>query len=188
MTRSSAAPVHGRAPSLGTPRDATSDLFHGPEPWGSGEQTDEFVLQRMPGYLIRRLDSRAAALFEARTGQTALTARQFGLLKVVHGAGSLMQSELAARLHLDRSTLGEMLQRMVDRGLVLRNPSSEDRRTSEVRLTSAGESALAENVAGALEAQRVLLAPLPAYLRPVFMACLEMLADADHLSSEPDEE
>jgi hypothetical protein len=31
----------------------------------------------------------------------------------------------------------------------------------------------------ALEAQKALLSPLPDYLRPVFLKCLQMLADAD---------
>jgi len=162
------------------PREETSDLLLGVDHPPVGDLLARFELQSMPGYLLRRVDSRAAALFEAHTGQARLTPRQFGLLKVVHTEGTILQSELAVRLHLDRSTLGEMLQRMVDRGLVSRTAAPADRRTSEVRLTSTGQEALEQNVAGALEAQRALLAPLPDYLRPVFLACLEMLADADH--------
>jgi DNA-binding MarR family transcriptional regulator len=188
MTAQEVAPRHeGSDATAGPAGDATAELLFGSRPRGSAHGSDDFVLQRMPGYLIRRLDSRANALFEAHTGQTALTARQFGLLKVVHDEGSVRQSGLASRLHLDRSTLGEMLARMVDRGLVVRRPAAEDRRTSEVRLTPAGEAALGENVLGALQAQRELLAPLPDYLRPVFMACLTMLAEADHLPSEPED-
>ncbi len=40
----------------------------------------ELDLQKLPGYLIRRLDSRAASLYEQFTGQTDLTPRQFGVL------------------------------------------------------------------------------------------------------------
>ncbi|WP_051247559.1 MarR family winged helix-turn-helix transcriptional regulator [Nocardioides halotolerans] len=168
--------------------DATNDLLSGGGLTTDSDVLGRFELQRMPGYLIRRLDSRAAALFETHTGQARLTPRQFGLLKVVHDEGTVLQSDLALLLHLDRSTLGEMLQRMVDRGLVLRSPTAADRRTSEVRLTSAGEEALLQNVVGALDAQRALLSPLPDYLRPVFMACLAMLADADAAPPEEKEE
>jgi DNA-binding MarR family transcriptional regulator len=158
----------------------TDDLFLGA---AAGDQRIDEVarqidLHRMPGYLVRRLDSRAAALFERHTGQTALTPRQFGLLQVVHRAGVVLQSQLAADLHLDRSTLGEMLVRMVDRGLVERTPTPADRRTSEVRLTALGETTLMDNTAGALAAQRAFLAPLPDYLRPLFLKSLEILADA----------
>ena len=162
---------------------STSELLFG-RPENRAQQqpaalSDQLVLQDMPGYLVRRLDSRATALYEQHTNQTALTPRQFGLLQVVHRAGVIKQSELAARLHLDRSTLGEMLQRMIDRGLVARREAAGDRRTSSLELTESGRAALLATIPGAVEAQVAFLAPLPDYLRPVFMKCLAILADSE---------
>lgn len=154
-------------------------LFGGDHTRPIAELAEEFALHRSPGYLIRRLDSRAASLYERHTGQSALTTRQFGLLKVLHDHGALRQTELAHHLDLDRSTLGEMLTRMLDRGLVRRHAVPDDRRTSEIELTPLGRTTLLDNLRGAIEAQVAFLAPLPAYLRPVFMRCLEMLADAE---------
>ena len=157
-----------------------AELILGPATDRSGppeELAKRLVLQATPGYLVRRLDSRATTLFEAHTGQSALTPRQFGLLKVVHESGTVKQSELAARLDLDRSTLGEMLARMVDRGLVVRHAVPEDRRTSEVELTPLGTATLLAVIDGAVEAQVAFLEPLPGYLRPVFMKCLEILVN-----------
>ena len=142
-------------------------------------------LQRAPGYLIRRLDSRAAALYETSTGQSTLTTRQFGLLEVVFQCGVVRQSELANRLHLDRSTLGEMIQRMADRKLLTRRTLPDDRRTSEIELTPFGEATLLENVRGAIQAQVEFLAPLPAFLRPAFMKCLEILTETDGSAVPP---
>ena len=138
----------------------------------------ELDLQRLPGYLIRRLDSRAASLYEQFTGQTDLTPRQFGVLLTLLQSGALAQSELGNRLHLDRSTLGEMLQRMVERNLVDRRAHEHDRRAIEVVLTEIGRKALLRTVEQAAEAQEALLSPLPVYLRPVFLKCLEILAEA----------
>jgi DNA-binding MarR family transcriptional regulator len=137
----------------------------------------ELVLNRAPGYLLRRLDSRAAALFEEFTSQTELTPRQFGVLLTLYQRGTLSQTELGSRLHLDRSTLAEMLQRMVDRTLIDRRAHETDRRAIEVTLTRAGRSALLKTVEQTVLAQQALLAPLPEYLRPVFLKCLEILAD-----------
>jgi DNA-binding MarR family transcriptional regulator len=125
-------------------------------------------LHELPGYLIRRLDSRAASLYETFTGQSDLTPRQFGVLLTLFQAGPLPQTELGNRLHLDRSTLGEMLQRMVERKLVERRAHERDRRAVEITLTHTGKSALLAAVQQALEAQEALLSPLPDYLRPVF--------------------
>jgi DNA-binding MarR family transcriptional regulator len=139
----------------------------------------ELALHKLPGYLIRRLDSRAASLYEQFTGQTDLTPRQFGVLLTLFQGGALAQTELGNRLHLDRSTLGEMLQRMVERKLVDRRAHERDRRAVEVVLTRAGKQALLKTVEQAFSAQEALLAPLPVFLRPVFLKCLEILADAE---------
>ena len=93
--------------------------------------------------------------------------------------GPLPQTELGNRLHLDRSTLGEMLQRMVERKLVERRAHERDRRVVEIILTHTGKSALLDAVQQALKAQEALLSPLPSYLRPVFLKCLQILADAE---------
>jgi DNA-binding MarR family transcriptional regulator len=142
----------------------------------------ELDLQKLPGYLIRRLDSRAASLYEQFTGQTDLTPRQFGVLLTLLQSGALAQSELGNRLHLDRSTLGEMLQRMVERNLVDRRAHEHDRRAIEVALTEIGRKAVLRTFEQALEAQEALLSPLPVYLRPVFLKCLEILAEAESIA------
>ena len=139
------------------------------------------VLQELPGFLIRRLDSRAALLYEKFTEQSDLTPRQFGVLLTLFQSGPLPQTELSNRLHLDRSTLGEMLQRMVDRKLLERRAHERDRRAVEIVLTENGRGALLEVVEQALQAQEALLSPLPDYLRPVFLKCLQILAEADTL-------
>jgi MarR family transcriptional regulator, temperature-dependent positive regulator of motility len=139
----------------------------------------ELDLQKLPGYLLRRLDSRAASLYEQFTGQSDLTPRQFGVLLTLLQSGALAQSELGNRLHLDRSTLGEMLQRMVERNLVDRRAHEHDRRAIEVVLTETGKKALLRTCEQAVEAQEALLSPLPVYLRPVFLKCLEILAEGE---------
>jgi DNA-binding MarR family transcriptional regulator len=166
---------------------AQAVLSDRPEAKDERELALNFRLQQMPGYLVRRLDSRAAALYETHTGQSELTPRQFGVLLTVFQAGVISQNELGLRLHLDRSTLGEMLQRMVDRNLIKRRVQERDRRTSEIWLTPLGEKALMERVRGALEAQVAFLSPLPDYLRPVFMKCLEILTNVEGLP-DPDAE
>jgi DNA-binding MarR family transcriptional regulator len=150
-----------------------------PNPAGIEFLAKSLILHELPGYLIRRLDSRAAFLYEKFTAQSDLTPRQFGVLLTLFQAGPLPQTELGNRLHLDRSTLGEMLQRMVDRKLVERRAHERDRRAVEIVLTQIGKTAMLTVVEQALEAQKALLSPLPDYLRPVFLKCLQMLADAD---------
>ena len=160
------------------PRKATASSS-GPDAVRIEAFAQGLILHELPGYLIRRLDSRAASLYEKFTAQSDLTPRQFGVLLTLFQAGPLPQTELGNRLHLDRSTLGEMLQRMVERGLVERRAHERDRRAIEIVLTRTGKAGLLAVIEQALKAQKALLSPLPAYLRPVFLKCLQILADAD---------
>src|SRR4051812_1598375 len=120
---------------------ATTASSTNPSPAGIESVAKSLILHELPGYLIRRLDSRAAFLYEKFTAQSDLTPRQFGVLLTLFQAGPLPQTELGNRLHLDRSTLGEMLQRMVDRKLVERRAHGIDRPAVENALTKTRETA-----------------------------------------------
>jgi DNA-binding MarR family transcriptional regulator len=138
-----------------------------------------FDLELKPGFLFRRLHNRATSLFHNFTGQEDLTPRQFGVLLALFQNGPLTQTVLAKRLFLDRSTLGEMLQRMVQRGLVHRRVPDDDRRTAEVSITPAGKQAMLAIVRHADDAMTKLIEPLPEEYRPLFLKCLLILANAE---------
>lgn len=69
----------------------------------------EFNLNEKPGFLFRRLDTRATLLYQKFTGQTDLTPRQFGVLLTLFQHGRMTQTDLSNRVYIDRSTLGEMI-------------------------------------------------------------------------------
>jgi DNA-binding MarR family transcriptional regulator len=137
----------------------------------------DFKLSDKPGFLFRRLDTRATLLYQEFTGQTDLTPRQFGVLLTLFQQGRMTQTELSSRVHIDRSTLGEMIQRMVERGLVRRRIPDNDRRTAELWIGPAGKQALLAIVRQAEASQVALLEPLPRGYRALFLKCLSILAD-----------
>jgi DNA-binding MarR family transcriptional regulator len=141
-------------------------------------------LDQQPGFMFRRLDNRATSLFEKMAGVDDLTARQFGVLLTLFQNGRMTQGALAAALYVDRSTLAEMLQRMVDRGLVRRRMSRNDRRMAELWLWPEGKKALLASVKQVHAVQRLMISPLPAEYRPLFLKCLAMLSEAE--IGEPD--
>jgi DNA-binding MarR family transcriptional regulator len=138
-----------------------------------------FHLSDKVGFLLRRLDTRATLLYHQRTRQTDITPRQFGVLVSLFKTGPMTQAALSKALFTDKSTLGEMIQRMVDRGLMLRRESKSDRRTAELSLSDAGVRALMANIRAAEAVQVELLEPLPPEYRALFLKCLHLLADAD---------
>lgn len=137
---------------------------------------EEFSLDDAPGYLLRRLDAAAAILYEQTTGQTDLTPRQFGVLLRLYQLGPMKQSELGTRLNIDRSTLGEMISRMAERGLLNRG-SAGSRRSAELSLTSLGEETLLLLIEPVVTSQKKLLEHLPQEYRALFIKCLRLLAD-----------
>lgn len=144
----------------------------------------EFNLAEKPGYLFRRLDTRATLLYQKHTGQSEITPRQFGVLLTLFQKGRTTQAEISKAMFIDKSTLGEMIQRMVDRGLVRRRIPKSDRRTAELWLSDGGTRTLINSIPQAQAAQEELLAPLPSEYRALFLKCLRILADAQTVEPE----
>jgi DNA-binding MarR family transcriptional regulator len=129
------------------------------------------------GFLVRLLETRATALYEQLTGQNEITPRQFGAMLTLYQRGTMTLTELATHIRVDRSTLGEMIKRMSDRGLIRKEANDADRRSATVSLAKPGEQALLRLVAGAAQLQEELLAPLPAEDRAHFLRCIKLVAE-----------
>jgi MarR family transcriptional regulator, temperature-dependent positive regulator of motility len=72
-----------------------------------------------------------------------LTSRQFLVMKACASADSPSQTDLVNQTGIDRSTLADIVRRLVKRGLLQRRRTKEDARTYAVNLTDAGRSLLA---------------------------------------------
>jgi DNA-binding MarR family transcriptional regulator len=129
------------------------------------------------GFLVRLLENRATALYEQLTAQSEITPRQFGAMLTLYQRGSMTLTELAMQIRVDRSTLGEMINRMSNKGLIRKQVNDADRRSATVTLARPGEQALLRLVAGAAQLQEELLAPLPAADRAHFLRCMRLVAE-----------
>jgi DNA-binding MarR family transcriptional regulator len=129
------------------------------------------------GFLVRLLDTRVHLLYEQLTGQNDITPRQFGVLLTLYQQGTLTLTELAGHIRVDRSTLGEMINRMAERSLITKRNSGSDRRSADVLLAPAGKAVLFKIVTGAAQLQGALLAPLPVEDRAHFMRCMKLIAE-----------
>jgi len=142
---------------------------------GSG---DGVRLADMTGHLLRRAENCADAWYYKVIGETEVTPRQFAVLLTLYREGHMTQSELAAKTAIDRSTLNEMMRRLVERGFVSRRVPAENRRTKEIWLSPQGQAALREILPRAALSQRLMLESLPREYRRIFVHCLEMLVEA----------
>lgn len=122
-------------------------------------QTDLFS---KPGYLLRRAQQIAVAIFMEECRERGVTPVQYAVLRALKTNPGLDQISLAQIVALDRSTLGDVATRLAERGLIHRHPGPQDRRTKLLYLSNEGETLL-DNVDAAVErAQDRLLSPLSA--------------------------
>jgi DNA-binding MarR family transcriptional regulator len=158
-------------------RSPKADARSAAEEKSSEEIARRLKLDKGLGFLVRLLDTRVNVLYEQLTAQSDITPRQFGVLLTLHQRGTLTLTELAGHIRVDRSTLGEMINRMAERSLVTKRNNGSDRRSAEVLLAPAGKSVLLKIVAGAAQLQTALLAPLAAEDRAHFMRCMKLVAE-----------
>lgn len=107
---------------------------------------DELDLYALPGHMIRRLHQQSTAVFVEHTKAAGfdLTSVQFAALTALAADAGLDQATLAKRIAYDRATIGGVIKRLEQKGLVSRKPDDEDRRALKVSLTTQGEAVLAQ--------------------------------------------
>lgn len=108
--------------------------------------TDELDLYALPGHLIRRLHQQSTAVFLEHTKAAGfdLTSVQFAAMSTLAKDPGLDQASLAKRIAYDRATIGGVIKRLEQKGLVRRQPDDEDRRAFKVSLTPEGDAVLAK--------------------------------------------
>lgn len=143
---------------------------------GNGADLD-YPLGDAPGHLLRRCQQRAVEIFMEEIGTARLTPRQFALLITLSQRPGLTQTELVEETGIDRSTVGDMIDRLVRRGLVRRRRSGRDQRANTLAILPAGTAAVREAVPAVERAQARIMAPLPPATRTAFMAALRLMAE-----------
>ena len=133
-------------------------------------------LDKSPSHLLHRALQRALDIYAETAGPTAVTQRQFAVLAAVAAREGLTQADLVRSTGIDRSTLAELVARMLGKGLLSRERSNEDGRANTVTLTDKGRTALAEAEPRAHAADQAILKLTPSSKRSAFMACLRALA------------
>ena len=119
-------------------------------------------LSEMPGHLIRRLHQRSAAVFQDRMRLAAhdITSVQYAALITLLEHPGIDQATLAGLIAYDRATIGGVVQRLEQKGLVEREVDKRDRRARRLRLTEAGKQAITELLPVVRDLQEEILARL----------------------------
>jgi DNA-binding MarR family transcriptional regulator len=91
------------------------------------------------GFYIRLLQIAAFKDFEEHTKSFGVAPRYFGLLTLIEANPGLPQGRFGACVHLARSSLVPILDKLEAGGLVERRPSPQDRRVKAIWLSARGK-------------------------------------------------
>ncbi|MHA1517763.1 MAG: MarR family winged helix-turn-helix transcriptional regulator [Alphaproteobacteria bacterium] len=109
-----------------------------------------------------------------------LTPRQFTVLSVVSQNEGLTQSDLVDSTGIDRSTLADIVARLLSRGMIQRRRAKDDGRAYAIKISVQGAKALRDAQPAAAAADTRLLACLPPAKRQDFIEFLnKIVGDAE---------
>ncbi|MFZ5618624.1 MAG: MarR family winged helix-turn-helix transcriptional regulator [Pseudomonadota bacterium] len=137
-----------------------------------------YDLRKSPGHLLRRAQQFAHDLYADAVGADGPTPRQFEVLHVVSKNEGLSQTDLVRATGIDRSTLADMIARMLKKGHLSRSRTKEDARANAVSITASGRRVLSSAMAGVARAESAALNVLPKAQQGAFMKALAAYAEA----------
>jgi DNA-binding MarR family transcriptional regulator len=94
------------------------------------------------GFLVRRVQLWVFREFTRKLAQLDVTLAQYSVLTVVDANPGINQLAVASALAIERAGLGRLIERLEARNLLKRFPSTVDRRSYVLHLTSEGRKAL----------------------------------------------
>ena len=135
-------------------------------------------LRRSPSHLLHRAGQCAGDVFHAEMSDADLTPRQFAVLVTVSEHEGVSQTGLVERTGIDRSTLADIVSRMLKKGLLQRRRTKEDARAYAVKLTEEGRRLLRSSDPLAKKVDERILEALPSKQREQFLDRLVSIVDS----------
>jgi DNA-binding MarR family transcriptional regulator len=136
-------------------------------------------------HLLHRALQMALDYHTEAAGPGAITQRQYTVLAAAVAHEGLTQNDLVRATGIDRSTLADLVARMLAKGLLVRERSATDARANSVGLSEAGRMALAAGAGPVAGADARLLETLSAKKRDSFIKSLHILTGAEAGAAKP---
>ncbi|MCF3122269.1 MarR family transcriptional regulator [Streptomyces arenae] len=130
-----------------------------------------------PGHLARRLQQAHHLLWNTMVSEE-ITSPQFAVLNTLVAEPGLDQRTVGERVGLDRSTIAEVISRLIRRGLLDKVRDPQDGRRYLLGLTDEGRRTHRKLTVRTARMNQVFLAPLSADEQSVFFDLLHRVADA----------
>ena len=123
--------------------------------------------------LLHRANQIATERFDRELGDRNLTPRQVQVLAALNVNEGASQTQIVDVTGIDRSTLADIVRRLLKHGLVRRRRTKEDARAYAVHLTDDGRRTLAASLPVLERLEKSLIAALSVDTRAEFLGSLE---------------
>lgn len=143
----------------------------------TAESRDMDELYAKPGHLVRRLWQIHAALFAEECVPFDLTSVQYAAIFAIASNPGVDATRLSSLIAFDRSTLGDVLERLEAKGLLRRKSAATDKRAKLLYLTAVGLRLLDQVEPAVLRVQERLLQPLNKIDRNTVLRLLTSLTE-----------
>ncbi|MEU9965483.1 MarR family winged helix-turn-helix transcriptional regulator [Streptomyces malaysiensis] len=134
-------------------------------------------LNTHPGHLARRFQQAHSLLWGAMVSEET-TSPQFAVVNALMERPEIDQRTLSEHVHLDRSTIADLVARLARRGLLERVRDPNDGRRNVLRLTDEGARVHRKLVTRTARMNRVFLAPLDETERETLLRLIARVTDA----------
>jgi MarR family transcriptional regulator, lower aerobic nicotinate degradation pathway regulator len=134
-------------------------------------------LESGPGYLFRRMQQVAVAIFTEECAQFDLTCLQFSTLARIRERPGIDVTRLSEIIEFDRSTLGGVVERLEMKGYILRRGTTEDKRIKLLEVTRQGRKLLDEIQPAVERAQSRVLSGLSVGEQKILLKLLTRLVE-----------
>ena len=128
--------------------------------------------------LYKRVYRELRASFAEQWMRLDSTMPQLKVLLYLHTDGPSRMSDLAAALRLSMPSATGIVDRLVQRGLVIRDQSPDDRRVVTCSLSGEGEERISSLWAASFDPLREILAPLPPEALDTITRAAELVLEA----------
>ncbi|MGP3947003.1 MULTISPECIES: MarR family winged helix-turn-helix transcriptional regulator [Streptomyces] len=134
-------------------------------------------LNTHPGHLARRFQQAHSLLWGAMVSEE-ITSPQFAVVNALTERPEIDQRTLSEHVHLDRSTIADLVARLARRGLLERVRDPDDGRRNVLRLTEEGARVHQKLVTRTARMNRVFLSPLDETERETLLRLIARVTDA----------
>ena len=135
-------------------------------------------LENSPIHLLHRAGQCAGDVFQSEMATGDLTPRQYAILLTVAQNEGLSQTHLVEKTGIDRSTLADIVRRLLKKGLLQRRRTKDDARAYAVKLTEEGTRILRSAEPMARKVDDRILSALPGQQRERFVQDLNTIVKA----------